>query len=191
MDKKKLQKIKELELARIREKQKKSNDLKSHLDELIMKRSFESAEKISRIKEKEELIKKKKILDELIKYNKQIVNVQRLKKMEQAVLDKQEFIKNINEIENEIKKDKIKNEEKKLKLKENNNILLQMIKEREDKRKLNKREILEEGRIIKQNNERYYKRIEEIKKEKIKELEFLNINPEYLVPLKNFKTLNK
>ena len=178
-------------MARIREKQKKSNDLKSHLDELRMKRSFESAEKISRIKEKEELIKKKKILDELIKYNKQIVNVQRLKKMEQAVLDKQEFIKNINEIENEIKKDKIKNEEKKLKLKENNNILLQMIKEREDKRKLNKREILEEGRIIKQNNERYYKRIEEIKKEKIKELEFLNINPEYLVPLKNFKTLNK
>ncbi len=191
LNKKKLQKIKELELARIREKQKKSNDLKSHLDELRMKRSFESAEKISRIKEKEELIKKKIILDELINYNKQIVNVQRLKKMEQAVLDIQEFIKNINEIENEIKKDKIKNEEKKLKLKENNNILLQMIKEREDKRKINKREILEEGRIIKQNNERYYKRIEEIKKEKIKELEFLNINPEYLVPLKNFKTLNK
>ena len=191
LNKKKLQKIKELEWARIREKQKKSNDLKSHLDELRMKRFFESAEKISRIKEKEELIKKKKILDELIKYNKQIVNVQRLKKMEQAVLDKQEFIKNINEIENEIKKDKMKNEEKKLKLKVNNNILLQMIKEREDKRKLNKREILEEGRIIKQNNESYYKRIEEIKKEKIKELEFLNINPEYLVPLKNFKTLDK
>ena len=84
-------------MARIREKQKKSNDLKSHLDELRMKRSFESAEKISRIKEKEELIKKKKILDELIKYNKQIVNVQRLKKMEQAVLDKQEFIKNTKE----------------------------------------------------------------------------------------------
>ena len=42
-----------------------------------------------------------------------------------------------------------------------------MTKEGEDKRKFNKREILEEGRIIKQNKERYYKRIEEIKNEKL------------------------
>ena len=191
LNKKKLQKMKELELAKIREKQKKTNDFKSYLDELRMKRSIANAEKIARIKEKEDLIKKKKILDDLIKYNKHIVNVQRLHKMEQAILDKQEFIKNIYEIEKEIEKDKIKNEEKKLKLKEHNYILLQMIKEKEDKKRLNKREILEEGRIIRQNNEKYYKRIEEIKKEKIKDLELLNINPEYLVPLKNFKTLDK
>ena len=191
LNKKKLQKLKELELAKIREKQKKSNDFKSYFDELRMKRSFESADRIARIQEKEELIKKKKILEDLIKYNKQIIKVKRLQKMEQATLNKEDFTKNVNEIEKEIEKDKIKIEEKKLKLKEHNYILLQMIKEKEDKRKLNQREILEEGRIIKQNNERYYKKIEEIKKEKIKNLELLNINPEYLVPLKNFKTLDK
>ena len=191
LNKKKLMKIKELELAKIREKQKKSNDIKSYLDDLIMKRSFEHSDKLARIKEKNELIQKKKILDELIKCNKQIIEVKRLQKMEQATFDREEYFKNVKKMEKEIEKDKAKMKEKKMKLKEHNYLLQKMIKENEDKRKLKRREILEEGRIIKQNNERYYKRIEEIKKEKIKELELLNINPEYFIPLKNYKTFDK
>ena len=191
LNKKNLQKVKELELAKIREKQKKSNDFKLLLDELRMKRSIETTEKNERIKEKNEIIKNKKNMDELINFNKLMVDIKAQQKIDNAIKERNELFKNLKEIEKEIKRDKNKTLEKERKLKEHNYMLIKMIKEKEDKKKLKKREILEEGRIIKQNNEKYYKNIEKIKKKKIKELELLNINPEYLVPLKNYKTLNK
>ena len=191
LNKKNLQKVKELELAKIREKQKKSNDFKLLLDELRMKRSIETTEKNERIKEKNEIIKNKKKMDELINFNKLMVDIKAQQKIDNAIKERNELFKNLKEIEKEIKRDKNKTLEKERKLKEHNYMLIKMIKEKEDKEKLKKREILEEGRIIKQNNEKYYKNIEKIKKKKIKELELLNINPEYLVPLKNYKTLNK
>ena len=58
-----------------------------------------------------------------------------------------------------------------------------MIKEREEREKIKAREIIEEGRLIKQKNDDWYKRMERIKKEKIQGLKDMNVNPKYLVDL--------
>ena len=50
-----------------------------------------------------------------------------------------------------------------------------------------KREVLEEGRKIRQNNDSYRERMEKIKQEKIRELKALNIQPKYIADLERFK----
>ena len=62
-----------------------------------------------------------------------------------------------------------------------------MIKEREEREKIKAREIIEEGRLIKQKNDDWYKRMERIKKEKIQGLKDMNVNPKYLVDLERYK----
>ena len=62
-----------------------------------------------------------------------------------------------------------------------------MIKEKEEREKLKAREIIEEGRLIKQKNDDWYKRMERIKKEKIQGLKDMNVNPKYLVDLERYK----
>ena len=62
-----------------------------------------------------------------------------------------------------------------------------MIKEKEEREKLKAREIIEEGRLIKQKNDDWYKRMEKIKKEKIQGLKDMNVNPKYMVDLERYK----
>ena len=62
-----------------------------------------------------------------------------------------------------------------------------MIKEREEREKIKAREIIEEGRLIKQKNDDWYKRMEKIKKEKIQGLKDMNVNPKYMVDLERYK----
>ena len=78
-EKKRLQEEKEKEVQKLREKQEKVADKMAELDTLRAKRAAEAAEREARIKEKLEIIKKKKILDELIKSN----NKQKIQKRNQ------------------------------------------------------------------------------------------------------------
>ena len=48
------------------------------------------------------------------------------------------------------------------------------------------REILEEGRKIRQNNDEYVKKIERIKQEKLSYLRSMNVEPKYLSDLERF-----
>lgn len=187
---KKEQKKKELELMRMKQKQEKALDYKAYLEKIIMKRAYESQERAERKKEKENAMKQKKMWDDVIQQNKKLIEIQELRKVEMAEQEKKDFDTITKRIAREFEIEKIKYERYKNKLANHNLELLKLIKDKEDDKKLKKREILEEGRIIKQNNERYYNRIEQIKRKKIKELESLNINPHYLVPLKNYRSLS-
>ena len=185
------QKKKELETIKMRENQKKAIDYKIILDKLLLRKSYESSERAERKKEKENMLKKKKMWEDLIEQNKKLIKIKHLEKIENYGKEKKEFFTITNRLERDIEIEAIQKNKYKNKLSNHNFELLKLIKEKEEDKKLKKREILEEGRIIKQNNERYINRIEQIKRKKIKELELLNVNPNYLVPLKNFKTACK
>ena len=75
-EKKRLQEEKEKEVQKLREKQERAADKIAELDALRAKRAAEEGERENRIKEKNEMIKKKQILAELIKSN----NNQKLQK---------------------------------------------------------------------------------------------------------------
>ena len=185
------QKKKELETIKMRENQKKAIDYKIILDKLLLRKSYESSERAERKKEKENMLKKKKMWEDMIEQNKKLIKIKHLEKIENYEKEKKEFFTITNRLERDIEIEAIQKNKYKNKLNNHNFELLKLIKEKEEDKKLKKREILEEGRIIKQNNERYINRIEQIKRKKIKEEKLLNVNPNYLVPLKNFKTACK
>ena len=65
--------------------------------------------------------------------------------------------------------------------------LRKQIKMKEEKRDLEKREILEEGRKVKQSNEKYLENFERIKAEKIAFLKSLNVKPLYIADLERYQ----
>ena len=58
---------------------------------------------------------------------------------------------------------------------------------KEEQRDLEKREILEEGRKVRQNNQKYLKNFERIKQEKINYLKSMNVKPLYIADLERFQ----
>ena len=188
--KKKLEKEKkELELQKIRESQIKNVDVKSSIDDIRMKRYFEENDRIARKKEFEENERKKLLMKDLMESNKKLIEAKQLILAKEAENEKKEFYKILNE---EIKGiEKRKEEERKLKekmMRHNKNILEEIMK-REELKKLEQREILEEGRKIKQDNEEYLKNIYDIKKRKIDDLKKMEIKPLYMIDLLNFKPM--
>ena len=65
--------------------------------------------------------------------------------------------------------------------------LRKQMKEKEEKRKMMQRGVIEEGRQIKQELDGYKKTLERIKKEKLDEMERYHIDPKYRVDLQKYK----
>ena len=86
-----------------------------------------------------------------------------------------------------MEKDKIIMEEQKRKREENRDDVLRQIKIKEEKAKLESREVLEEGRKVRQKNDDYRERMERIKQQKIKELKDLGIENKYISDLERYK----
>ncbi len=154
-----------------------------------MKRYFEENDRIARKKEFEENERKKLLMKDLMESNKKLIEAKQLILAKEAENEKKEFYKILNE---EIKGiEKRKEEERKLKekmMRHNKNILEEIMK-REELKKLEQREILEEGRKIKQDNEEYLQNIYDIKKRKIDDLKKMEIKPLYMFDLINFKPM--
>ena len=76
---------------------------------------------------------------------------------------------------------------------EHNADLQRQIIEKEERNRVYKREILEEGRKDQQRRDQYIRSIEMLKRDKIKSLQDMNIDEKYIVPLKKFdlKDLSK
>ena len=70
---------------------------------------------------------------------------------------------------------------------EHNDELKRQIKEKEEKERIKRRQVLEEGREIKQKLDNYKATMERIKREKIEEMHKLNIDPKYRVDLEKYK----
>ena len=70
---------------------------------------------------------------------------------------------------------------------DNRNCLQKQIKLRQEAIKLEQREVLEEGRKVKQFNDDYRARMEKIKQQRIQQLKNLNIDPKYISDLERYK----
>lgn len=101
--------------------------------------------------------------------------------------EKEEYDKMIQIRLKEMDKDKEIKRLKKKKEIDNNEEVLYQIQQKKDKEIIRKREIIEEGRLIRLDNDLFFKKMEKIKKDKINELESLNINSKYISDLKRFK----
>ena len=186
-EKKRLEIKKELELSKLRDKQLKINDNKEELDSLRAKRTFEENERKIRKKEMDDMINKQKKINELIRDNKRQIEAKELILAEEAIKEKEQFNNIINEQIKEI--DRLNEIEKKKKEQFVNHReeLKKQILNTQEKEKIDRREILEEGRKIRQNNEEYKKNLEKVKKQRINYLKSLNIEDKYIVPLRIYK----
>ncbi len=186
-EKKRLEIKKELELSKLRDKQLKINDNKEELDSLRAKRTFEENERKIRKKEMDDMINKQKKINELIRDNKRQIEAKELILAEEAIKEKEQFNNIINEQIKEI--DRLNEIEKKKKEQFVNHReeLKKQILNKQEKEKIDRREILEEGRKIRQNNEEYKKNLEKVKKQRINYLKSLNIEDKYIVPLRIYK----
>lgn len=101
--------------------------------------------------------------------------------------EKEEYDKMIQIRLKEMDKDKEIKRLKKKKEIDNNEEVLYQIQQKKDKEIIRKREIIEEGRLIRLDNDLFFKKMEKIKKDKINELESLNIKSKYISDLKRFK----
>ena len=151
------------------------------------KRAFEEAEKKDREKERQEMLKLERQKKELIEGNEKQKLAKRKRLEEQAFADQKEYeyiVKHqIADMEEERRLEEIK---KKI-FNANGEEVRRQIQEKIEKEKLRKRAIIDERKEIQQNLDEYKKTIERIKKEKLEEMEFYQIKPEYRVDLQRYK----
>ena len=189
-EKKRIAAEKEIELQKLREKQKRSSDKQGELDAIRAKRAFEENERKERQKEEEKKLEQQRIMEMLVLENKKQKEAKEKILAEEAQREKEEFNKRIMEQMKEIEKEKqlaLKKKEDNLK---NQEAILKQIAEKEELGKNSYQEKMEEGRKIKEKLDEYKKNLEAIRRQKIAELKSLNIKDKYIVPLEmyNFKT---
>ena len=160
--KKLIQMQKEIETQKLREKQEKISDNQALLDEL----------------------KKKK---ELIEGNEEQKIKKRNRLAEQALNEEKEYETMIKLQIKEKEEEKIFEQLRRKTFEENGRDVLRQIRERKEKKLFEKRYKLEEGRILNQNQEEYFKTLERIKLQKLKEMEKMGIDPKYRVELEKLK----
>ena len=183
--KKKLAIEKELELQKLREKQEKAQDNQEIIDAIRAKRAFEEENIKQRKKEKEEiLLKEKRMKDLLIENNKQKL-YKELQLAEEAKKEKEEFEKIIKEQQKSIEEQKEKEKNRIIKLLKHKEDLKRQIVEKENR--VNRREVLEEGRKNLQIRDQYFKSIEAVRRDRINYLRGLSIDEKYIAPLTKFK----
>ena len=178
---------KELETQKLREKQEKLTDDKALLDELRAKRYVDEINKRERekeLKEAKKLLKQKK---ELIEINEEQKNKKKDRLLQQALIEEKEYENIIKYQIKEREEEKILEQLKRKIKEENGKDLIKQIQVKKDKKLFQKRYALEEGRIIKQEQDKYIKTLEKIKKQKLDEMEKMGIKPKYRVDLEKIK----
>ena len=185
-EKKRLEHEKELELQKMREKQEKAQDKQAELDAIRARRAVEAQDAKERKKEREELIIKQKKIQDLLEANAKQKLDKEAQLVEEAIKEKEEFDRIIKEYQKEMEASKERERIKIKKMLDHNADIRIQIAQKEERERLNKREILEEGRKNKQKNDIYSESIEAIRKDKIRQLREMNINEKYIVPLERF-----
>ena len=185
-EKKRLEHEKELELQKLREKQEKQQDYQAELDAIRAKRAVEDNERKQRQQEKEEQIQRQKKLEDLIRANAKQKLDKELQLCEEAKKEKDEFERIIKEQQKAIEEQKRLERIKIQTLLDHNKDLRIQIGEKEERERLNRREILEEGRKKKQERDDYQRNIEAIRLDKIKQLRNMGIDEKYIEPLQRF-----
>ena len=178
---------KEIETQKLREKQEKMSDNQALLDELRYKRHLEEKEKREREKDLNDAIKIIKQKKELIEINEEQKNKKKDRLLQQALIEEKEYENIIKYQIKEREEEKILEQLKRKIKEENGKDLIKQIQVKKDKKLFQKRYALEEGRIIKQEQDKYIKTLEKIKKQKLDEMEKMGIKPKYRVDLEKIK----
>jgi hypothetical protein len=106
---------------------------------------------------------------------------------EQALAEQKEYQDIIKRQIADMEEDRRMEEIRKNIYNSNGEALRKQMKEKEEKRKIMERGVIEEGRQIKQELDGYKKTLERIKKEKLDEMERYHIDPKYRVDLQKYK----
>ena len=186
-EKKRIQEEKEKEVQKLREKQEKAQDKQAELDALRAKRAFEQSEREARIKEQNELMLKKKKIEELIESNKRQKLYKQQQLAENAKKEQEEYQRMVKQYLEDNEKERRTEEDKKKKLYENTQDLKKLIKIKEEKERLRSKEKLEDGRKMRQKEDDWRQRMEKIKKQKIQDLKNLGVQPKYIADLERYK----
>ena len=186
-EKKRIQEEKEREVQKLREKQEKAQDKQAELDALRAKRAYEQSEREARIKEQNEMLLRKKKIQELIASNEKQRADKQKQLAEQARQEQLEYQRIVKQQLEEIEKERRTEEDKKKKRYENTKDLKKLMKLKEEKEKLQSRENIEDGRKAKQNRDDWRLRMEKIKQQKIQDLKNLGVQPKYIADLERYK----
>ena len=178
---------KEMEVQRLREKQERAQDKQAQLDEIRAKRAYEEEERKQREKERQEVLKREQMKKELIEANEiqKLAKGMRLK--EQADRDKEDYDYIVKHQIEDMERDRKLEDERKRRRYEHNDELKRQIKLKEEKFKVEQRQKLEEGRETQQNLDEYMKNMQQLKQEKLAEMERLGIKGKYRVDLEKYK----
>ena len=181
-----IKRLKELEFAKMREIQGKMNENKFIMEDIYNRRAVEEAERAERKKAKEEMIRINKLKEEIRKENDKLLEFKNKIKIEETAQKDKEYREMIQKCKLEIEREKEK--EKKtieimLKYKED---LMKMMVDKDERKKLKKWEIFNEGKKLKQSQEEYYNRLQNIKSRKIEELKNMNVPQRYILNLEKF-----
>ena len=189
-EKKRIAAEKEIELQKLREKQKRSSDKQGELDAIRAKRAFEENERKQKQIEEEKKLEQQRIMETLVNENKKQKEAKEKILAEEAIREKEEFNKMVKEQLKEIEKEKEIEKMKKEENMKNQEAILKQIAEKEELGRNAYLEKIEEGRKIKEKMDEYKKNLEAFRRQKIAELKALNIKDKYIVPLElyNFKT---
>ena len=135
----------------------------------------------------EEIRKLENQKKELIEGN-EVQKIAKKKRLqEQAMAEQKEYQDIIKRQIADMEEDRRLEEMRKNIYNSNGEALRKQMKEKEEKRKMMERGVIEEGRQIKQELDGYKKTLERIKKEKLDEMERYHIDPKYRVDLQKYK----
>ena len=189
-EKKRLAIQKEKEIQALREKQEKQKDKLDEINEIKAKRATLEAEYKEKLKEKEELLKKEKMVKEMRECNDKMLLLKKKLNDKEIEKDKEMMEKIKLESQREEEEEKIRKKIKIEKMLANKSELEKQIVDKEEKEKLKKIKELEEGKKIKKEQDKYLLSLEEIRKQKIQELKDLNIKDAYILPLEKYDYSN-
>ena len=182
-----LQLKKEQETQKLLLKQEKYTDEQALLDEFRAKRYLDEINRKERDKELKEALKLLKQKKELIEGNEEQKIKKRERLVEQALNEEKEY-ENIIKYQIKEREDEKYLENLRQKLnEENGKELIKQIQNNKEKKLFLKRYALEEGRLLEQEREQYFKTLEKIKKQKLNEMEKIGIDTKYRVDLEKIK----
>jgi len=170
---------KEREIQKLRELQEKASDRQAEIDALRAKRASELADRLAREKERKEAELRDRLNEELLEArHQQSLEKHRLLE-EQAVADRAEFDRIIHSQKLERELESMKDRERANRMKDHSNQLKKQIAINEEKKRQDKKELLEEGKKIKDKLSNEKKLLETIKQSKIEELVVSGIENKY------------
>lgn len=187
IEKKMLQEEKEKEVQRLRDLQEKAADRQAEIDALRAKRAFEEGERRHREKERKERENKIKVMKDMEEARQtQFLERERLL-AEQAKQEREEFMRIIKSQKEKAEMERQIDLEKKNILKNHSHQLRTQIIQNEEIKKQERLDYLEEGRRVRQNLENERKRLEQIKGDKLKDIQGLGISEKYQADLSKMK----